>query len=185
MTGTDPETIRRFLAPASIAIIGASQDEATPSGRPLLILQQHKFSGPIYPVNPRYTSLGGLTCYASVREIPGDVELALVCVPAVLVPAVIEECQDAGIPAAYIITSGFSEAPEDTAGAAVAVRLSEVLSGNSTRISGPNAEGIYNLIDDIALGFSPTVDYSRGLKGLRGPAAPRSWPRVAASASAS
>lgn len=165
VTGAGAETIRHFLAPASIAIIGASADENTPSGRPLLILQQHGFSGPIYPVNPRYTELGGLTCYASVGEIPGTVDLALVCVPASLVPVVIEECQDAGIPAAYIITSGFSEAGGDTAGAALAERLSQVLARKVTRISGPNAEGIYNLIDDIALGFSPTVDYSRGLAG--------------------
>lgn len=164
MTDSNIETIRRFLAPASIAIIGASEDENTPSGRPLLILQQHKFSGPIYPVNPRYRSLGGLTCYATVKDLPGPVDLALVCVPASLVPVIIEECQEAGIPAAYIITSGFNEAPEDTSGSALAGQLNQALSGRITRISGPNAEGIYNLIDDIALGFSPTVDYSRGLK---------------------
>jgi acyl-CoA synthetase (NDP forming) len=164
MTAADMQTVRRFLAPSSIAIVGASQDQNTPSGRPLMILQQHKYAGPIYPVNPRHDSLGGLPCYARLKDIPEPVDLALVCVPASRVAAVIQECGDAGIPAAYIISSGFGEAAGDAAGAAAAGQLHEVVSGTATRISGPNAEGIYNLIDDIALGFSPTIDYSRGLR---------------------
>ncbi len=164
MTVAEMETVRRFLAPSSIAIIGASEDPNTPSGRPLTILQQHKYAGPIYLVNPRHETLGGLPCYPSVKDLPEPVDLALVCVPASRVAAVIQECGDVGIPAAYIISSGFDEAAGDTAGAAAARQLREVVSARGTRISGPNAEGIYNLIDDIALGFSPTIDYSRGLR---------------------
>src|ERR1700722_5292419 len=161
MTAADMQAVRRFLAPSSIAIVGASEDQNTPSGRPLMIAQQHKYAGPIYPVNPRHDSLGGLPCYALLKDIPGPVDLALVCVPASRVAAVIQECGDAGLPAAYIISSGFDEAAGDTAGAAAAGQLREVVSARGTRISGPNAEGIYNLIDDIALGFSPTIDYCR------------------------
>jgi acetate---CoA ligase (ADP-forming) len=164
MTVAEMETVRRFLAPSSIAIIGASEDPNTPSGRPLTILQQHKYAGPIFLVNPRHETLGGLPCYPSVKDLPEPVDLALVCVPASRVAAVIQECGDVGIPAAYIISSGFDEAAGDTAGAAAAGQLREVVSARGTRISGPNAEGIYNLIDDIALGFSPTIDYSRGLR---------------------
>jgi acetate---CoA ligase (ADP-forming) len=164
VTAAEMETVRRFLAPSSIAIVGASEDPNTPSGRPLTILQQHKYAGPIYLVNPRHDSLGGLPCYARLKDIPEPVDLALVCVPASRVAAVIEECGAAGIPAAYIISSGFDEAAGDTAGVAAAGQLREAVSGTATRISGPNAEGIYNLIDDIAIGFSPTIDYSRGLR---------------------
>ena len=164
MTAAEMQTVRRFLAPSSIAIVGASEDPNTPSGRPLTILQQHEYAGPIYLVNPRHDSLRGRPCYASVKDLPGPVDLALVCVPASRVAAVIEQCGDVGIPAAYIISSGFDEAAGDTAGPAAAGRLREIVSGTATRISGPNAEGIYNLIDDIALGFSPTIDYSRGLR---------------------
>jgi acyl-CoA synthetase (NDP forming) len=100
MTAADIETVRRFLAPSSIAIVGASEDPNTPSGRPLTILLQHKYAGPIYLVNPRHDSLGGLRCYPRVKDIPAPVDLALVCVPASRVATVIAECGDAGIPAA-------------------------------------------------------------------------------------
>ena len=185
MTAAEMQTVRRFLAPSSIAIVGASEDPNTPSGRPLTILQQHEYAGPIYLVNPRHDSLRGRPCYASVKDLPGPVDLALVCVPASRVAAVIEQCGDVGIPAAYIISSGFDEAAGDTAGPAAAGQLREVVSGTATRISGPNAEGIYNLIDDIALGFSPTIDYSRGLRQRPRPGTPPSWRKAAASASAS
>jgi acetate---CoA ligase (ADP-forming) len=163
MTDADVRAVRRFLAPASIAIVGASGDETVVSGRPLVLLRQHGYTGPIYPVNPRHQEISGLPCYASVKDIPGPVDLALVVVPAARVPAVIADCRDAGVPAAYVISSGFDEALQATAGTDASQSLREAIAGHATRISGPNAEGIYNIIDDIALGFSPTTDYKRGL----------------------
>jgi acyl-CoA synthetase (NDP forming) len=164
MSGANAEILGRFLAPTSIAIVGASEDKSTPSGRPLLILQQHHYSGHIYPVNPRHTSLHGMPCYASVKDIPAPVDLALVCVPARRVSAVIQECGEAGIPAAYIISSGFNEAVGVAAGTDATEQLRQVVAATGIRISGPNAEGIFNVIDDVALGFSPTIDYERGLR---------------------
>ena len=165
MSADGAAAARRFLAPSSVAVIGASADETSTSGRPLVLLRQHGFAGPLYPVNPRYTEIGGLACYASVKDIPEPPELALVIVPAARVPSVIMECRDAGVPAAYVISSGFDEARQATAGTDASLGLREAIAGHGTRVSGPNAEGIYNIIDDIALGFSPTTDYNRGLKG--------------------
>jgi acyl-CoA synthetase (NDP forming) len=164
MTPEERQTIRRFLAPFSIAIVGASGDTQSTSGRPLEVLRQHGFSGPIYPVNPAHDTIAGLTCYPNLRSIRADVDLALVCVPATRVPDVIHDCRDARVPAAYIISSGFDEALTVQAGSEASRRLREAVSGSPTRISGPNGEGIYNIVDDIALGFSPTLDYERGLK---------------------
>jgi acyl-CoA synthetase (NDP forming) len=157
------DAVRRSLAPSSIAIVGASSDETSTSGRPLLLLRQHDYGGQVYPVNPRHAEIAGLPCYASVKDIPGPVDLALVCVPASRVAAVIRECGEAGAAAAYVISSGFSEALQAAAGADATRSLRAAMAGHPTRISGPNAEGIYNIIDDIAIGFSPTVDYNRGL----------------------
>lgn len=164
MTPEERRTIRRFVAPSSIAIVGASGDTQSTSGRPLHVLRQHGFPGAIYPVNPAHDTLAGLTCYPNLRSIRADVDLALVCVPATRVPDVIHDCCDARVPAAYIISSGFDEALTAQAGSEASRRLREAFSGRPTRISGPNGEGIYNIIDDIALGFSPTLDYERGLK---------------------
>jgi len=160
----DRNVIRHFLAPGSVAIVGASADETKPSGRPLGLLRQHAFSGPVYPVNPQRSVIGEVPCYPSVTAIPAAVDLALVCVPAAQVPAVIAECQAARIPAAYVISSGFEEAPGEDAGVNASRELRAVISAGGTRVSGPNAEGIYNIIDDIPLGFSPATDYNRGLR---------------------
>jgi acetate---CoA ligase (ADP-forming) len=164
VTSSGAAAVRHFLAPASIAVVGASTDETSVSGRPLTLLRQHGYPGPVYPVNPRHATVGGLPCFASVRDIPAPVDLALICVPAARVPAVIAECGEAGVPAAYVITSGFNEALQADAGTAADHGLRAALAGHATRVSGPNAEGIYNIIDDVALGFSPTVDYDRGLR---------------------
>ena len=164
MSPGDGPVIRHFLTPGSVAIVGASADETKTSGRPLGLLRQHGFSGPVYPVNPQRSVIGGEPCYPSVSAIPAVVELALVCVPAAQVPAVIAECQTAGIPAAYVISSGFDEAASEDAGASASRDLRTVIASGSTRVSGPNAEGIYNIIDDIPLGFSPATDYNRGLR---------------------
>jgi acyl-CoA synthetase (NDP forming) len=156
--------IRSFLAPKSVAVIGASADERTMSGRPLVLLRQHDYRGDLYPVNPNRDEIGGLPCYRNVRDIPGEVELALVCVPADRVPAAVQDCRDAGVRAVYVISSGFDEAPGDSPGYQVSERLRQVIDGSATRMTGPNAEGIYNLIDDVAIGFSPVTDYTSALK---------------------
>jgi acyl-CoA synthetase (NDP forming) len=169
MTPEERRTIRRFLAPSSIAIVGASGDIQSTSGRPLHLLRQHGFGGPIYPVNPAHETIAGLTCYPNLRSICAEVDLALVCVPATRVPEIIHDCRDARVPAAYVISSGFDEALTAQAGSEASRRLREAVSGSPTRISGPNGEGIYNVRDDIALGFSPTLDYERGLKSTPRP----------------
>src|ERR1700744_4598837 len=164
MSAGDRPVIRHFLAPESVAIVGASADETKTSGRPLVLLRQHGVSGPLYTVNPQRSVIGGEPCYPSVTAIPGVVDLALVCVPAAQVPAVIAECQTAGIPAGSLVSSGVDEAVSEDAGPSASRDLRTVIASGGTRVSGPNAEGIYNIIDDIPLGFSPATDYKRGLR---------------------
>jgi acyl-CoA synthetase (NDP forming) len=156
--------VRSFLAPKSIAVIGASADERSISGRPLVLLRQHDYRGELYPVNPRRTDIAGLPCYPNVTAIPGEVDLAVICLPADRVPEVMQDCCDAGVHAAYVISSGFDEARGASEGQQVTRRLRQVIDGRATRMTGPNGEGIYNVIDDVAIGFSPVVDYNAGLK---------------------
>jgi acyl-CoA synthetase (NDP forming) len=156
--------VRSFLAPTSIAIIGASANERSLSGRPLALLRQHDYRGGLYPVNPRYTDLAGLPCYPGIKDVPGPVDLALVAVPAAQVPETVQGCCDAGVRGVYVITSGFNEATGPGQGTEVAEGLRQIIAGSSTRLSGPNGEGLYNLIDDVPIGFSPATDYNSGLK---------------------
>jgi acyl-CoA synthetase (NDP forming) len=158
------DTIRNFLSPSSVAIVGASADETTLSGRLLYLLRQHGFAGKIYPVNPRHQTISGIQCYPSIADVPEAVDLALIAVPSASVADVVRQCGERNIPGAYVISAGFNEAPEGTTGAAAAQGLIAAARGGPTRVSGPNAEGIYNVIDDIALGFSPVLDYDHVLK---------------------
>src|SRR5919199_897540 len=101
--------LRSFFQPRSIALIGASADPQSISARPLRMLAQHGFRGDLYPINPKYTELTGRPVYPSVGAVPGRVDLALVAVPAPLVPGTLEECAAAGVQHALVLSSGFGE----------------------------------------------------------------------------
>src|ERR1700730_9856982 len=102
-------TLSALFEPRSVALIGASADPQSISARPLRLLQQHGYSGGLYPVNPKYTTLQGLRVYASIGAVPERVDLALVVVPASVVAQVLEQCAAAGAGCAVVITSGFAE----------------------------------------------------------------------------
>ena len=80
--------LQPFFAPRSIALIGASADPLSISARPLRMLAQHGYAGALYPVNPKYSEIDGRPVYASIDAVPAPVDLAMVAVPAVLVPRV-------------------------------------------------------------------------------------------------
>src|SRR5919205_265617 len=86
-----------LFEPRSVALIGASADAASISARPLRLLRQHGYAGALYPVNPKYDELQGLRVYPSIADVPPPVDLALVMVPAQVVPRVLQECAAAGV----------------------------------------------------------------------------------------
>lgn len=150
-----------FSQPQSIAIIGASSEPGSLSGRPLEILRQHNYSGRIYLVNPNRSEIGGIRTYDSIKRVPETADLALVVVPAELVFGVVRECAQAGVRSVAIFSAGFSEADRTDIGAESA--LGQLTQQSGMRIAGPNCEGFVNLWEDIAVGFSPALDYQRGL----------------------
>jgi acyl-CoA synthetase (NDP forming) len=154
-----------LLRPASVAIIGASADPGVISGLPQRILAQHGYRGAVYPVNPRYPEIDGIPCYPRIGSVPGQVDVALIVVNADRVGAVADECGKAGVRFLVIISSGFAEQSD---GGQRQRRLAAVCARYpGMRVIGPNAEGLINVVDDIPLGFSPTINYQRGLHRLR------------------
>jgi len=154
-----------LLRPESIAIIGASANDQVISGIPQAVLAQHGYAGAVYPVNPRYARIADLDCYPDITAVPGPVDVALVVVNSSRVAEVLEGCGRAGARFVVIISSGFAE-QSDGAGRELALR--EVcLRYPDMRVLGPNAEGLINVVDDIPVGFSPTIDYRRALVRLR------------------
>ncbi|MFQ6076229.1 MAG: CoA-binding protein, partial [Candidatus Bathyarchaeia archaeon] len=98
-----------ILYPQSIAVIGASKDPLKWGHMLLASILNGGFPGKVYPINPREDEIEGLKCYPSVRDVPEDVDLAIVVVPARIVANVIGDCVDKGVKGAVVITSGFAE----------------------------------------------------------------------------
>jgi acyl-CoA synthetase (NDP forming) len=135
--------LRALLAPRAIAVLGASDDPVKIGGRPLAFLLRYQFSGPVYPVNPSRKTVQGLPAYASIAEVPGPVDLAVVVVPAEAVEPALEAAAAHGVRAAIVFSSGFAEV--GPAGREAQARLTALARRTGLRIVGPNCQGIAHL----------------------------------------
>src|SRR3984885_12262175 len=151
-----PHPLDRFFAPDSIALIGASRDPEKIPGRLLSMLRKNGFPGRLYPINPNYGDIDGLTCYPSIAAVGQPIDLAIVIIPARAVLGALKECAAAGVRNAVIISSGLAEEGGDSA--AMQDAIADLASTTGMRISGPNAEGFYSEAQHVAATFSPTVD---------------------------
>src|ERR1017187_4340115 len=131
-----------MFAPGSVAVIGATSRPGTVGRAVLENLLREKFQRKVYAVNANHPEVLGLTTYASIRDIPGHVDLAIVATPAATVPQLIGECVDAGVKSAVVISAGFRE--HGSEGAALERQIQEQLRRGSMRLIGPNCLGIMN-----------------------------------------
>lgn len=144
-----------FFNPKGIALIGATTKSAR-GGFSILTNLLNGFAGKIYPVNPRYSSIEGLTCYQSVLDVPDPVDLAIVFVPAPLVPKVIQECAVRKIPGVMIESGGFSETGDD--GKKLQNMLRQISHETGIRLWGPNCMGLVDAVKRHVFSFvSPTM----------------------------
>jgi acyl-CoA synthetase (NDP forming) len=138
--GDTREAIRRLLAPASVAVVGASRDLSKVGGRLVDFLTRHKFPGKIFAVNARGDAIGTVPTVRSIQELPEPVDLACIAVPLEACEAAIKECGAKGIRSAIIFTSGFSEAGN----AEAERRLVAAARASGLRFCGPNTVGMLN-----------------------------------------
>ncbi|HEX2940750.1 MAG TPA: acetate--CoA ligase family protein [Rhodopila sp.] len=148
--------LHSFFWPESIAVLGASPDLNRIRGRLLHQLRENGFPGRILPINPSYTEIDGLPCHASIAAAGGNIDLALIAIPAAGVAAAVEECARAGVKNTLIISSGFAE--EGGAAGDMQAELLAVAQRTGIRACGPNCEGYYNALGRVATTFSPTVE---------------------------
>jgi acyl-CoA synthetase (NDP forming) len=167
---TVPGDLGALFEPRSVALIGASADVHSISARPLRLMLQHGYGGRLYPVNPRYDELQGLRVYPTIGAVPEAVDLALVVVPAAVVPGVLEECAAAGVRCAVVITSGFAESSQT--GREQQQRIAELVARTGLRVCGPNSEGVFNPAAGVCATFSPAVDPEHGYMPRPGPPGP-------------
>lgn len=145
-----------FFNPSSIALIGVSKDLRKPGGRSFNALLKRGYKGKIYPINPRYQEINGYKCYPSLGDIAGDVDMAIISIPAESVPEMMEECAAKRIKAAVIFTSGFAEVGHQ--GKVLQQRVTQVARENHMRILGPNSIGLVNLSNSVTASFANIVD---------------------------
>jgi acetyl coenzyme A synthetase (ADP forming)-like protein len=146
-----------FFRPRGIAVIGASRRRGTIGWQIVDNLVRHGFEGAIFPVNPSARSVHSIPAWRSVREIPGEVDLAVVVVPKDAVLDVVEECGARGIEAVVVISAGFRETGE--VGAARERALVERVRALGMRLVGPNCMGVLNTDPAHSMNatFAPTM----------------------------
>ena len=146
-----------LLAPKSIAVIGASRAPNTIGWQILDNLLRHGYTGAVYPVNPSARSVHSIPAYASVEEIPDEVEMAVVVVPKQHVCAVAEACGRKGVKGLVVISAGFREVRGE--GAAREEALREVAKRHGMRLVGPNCMGVLNTAPEVSMNatFAPTM----------------------------
>ena len=149
-----------FFWPKSIAFVGASPDHDTIRGKLLMFAVKNGFQGPLYPVTRTHKEVDGYKAYPTVSAIGAPVDLAVVTIPAKFVVETVEDCARAGVPNVMIIASGFAE--EGGAAAGLQDKLAEISKRTGMRIAGPNCEGFYNALGNVAATFSPVVDDLKG-----------------------
>src|SRR6202171_2933961 len=129
-----------LFSPKCVAVIGATDREATVGRTVLENLLSGPFLGKTYAVNPNRTEVLGLRSYAKICDLPEKVDLAVVVTPTQTVPDVMGECVDAGVSAAIVISAGFKERGAE--GAALELRIKEQPSRGTMRLIGPNCLGV-------------------------------------------
>jgi acyl-CoA synthetase (NDP forming) len=155
--------LKSLLAPDSVAIIGASADTHSLRGRLTHAVVGHGYKGRVYPVTRSGGEVLGLTAYRTVAELPEAAELAIVLVPAVLVPQTLDECGRRGIRAAVVISSGFGE-EESAAAHERDAALRRIIARWDMVVCGPNSEGVVNPLQPLVATFSPVFhDPTRAL----------------------
>ena len=151
MTAIDLDSLEPLFRPRSIAVLGASSSPTRIGGRPVAGLIANRFEGAIYPVNPRSETIQGLPAFASVKDIPHPVDLAICTVPASALMQVLRECADKGVGALLVFTAGFAEIGERGAQEAMAGLAREA----GIRLMGPNCMGMVNFRSRAIGSFHP------------------------------
>lgn len=137
------EQLNYVFYPRAVAIVGASDNPRKVGFMCVKSLLAAGFKGKIYPVNPDLSELFGLRAYPSVKAIPGEVDLAIIAIPAQLTIPVVEECVDKGIKGTIMVTSGFKELGTEI-GLNLQDRIRDVANKGGMKIIGPNCLGIVN-----------------------------------------
>ncbi|MET8578574.1 acetate--CoA ligase family protein [Streptomyces sp. NPDC005012] len=152
-------SMRRLMQPASVAVVGASNEQGKIGHSVMRNLVDGGFPGEIHPVNPKADDILGRKAYRSVLDVPGEVDVAVFAIPARFVAAALEEVGRKRIPNAVLIPSGFAETGEH----ALQEEIVAVAERYGVRLLGPNIYGYYSTWQDLCATFCTPYDVKGGV----------------------
>lgn len=169
-------SVARVLAPRSVAVVGAGRDPGGLGHELVVNLVRHRFAGPVYPVNPHGGDIAGLAVWRSVVDVPDDIDLAVLVVPAPVITEAIVECARRRVGGLVVVTAGFDRPGElATPGEVGAGDLTVVSTTDlvhtarrwGMRLVGPESLGVINTASDVSMvsTFAP-VEVTPGSVGL-------------------
>lgn len=149
---TGDASLARLLDPASIAIVGASDNPDKIGGRPIHYMRRHGYAGTLYPINPQRAEVQGERAWPNLAALPVAPDLAIVAVAGEQAVRAVDDCAALGVAAAIVISAGFSETGE--AGRALQEAMTARARAAGMRIVGPNSQGLANFGNGAIASFS-------------------------------
>jgi acetyltransferase len=149
------QALDAIFSPKNVAVIGATESQGTVGRTLLWNLISNPFGGAVFPVNPKRPSVLGVKAYANIAEVPEKVDLAVISTPARTVPGIIQECGQAGVKGAIIISAGFKETGPE--GVELERQVMEHARRGNMRIIGPNCLGVMNPLSGLNATFASSM----------------------------
>ena len=147
-----PKNIQTIMSPTSVAVVGATNRRGSVGLAVFRNILDAGYQGILYPVNPKAPSIQGVKAYPTLGDIPDPVDMAVLIVPAPMVPGVMEEAAAKGIKGVIIITAGFKEVGGE--GVELEKKVIEVGKKHDLKVVGPNCLGVINTDPAVSLNAS-------------------------------
>jgi acetyl coenzyme A synthetase (ADP forming)-like protein len=148
-------SMNRIMKPDSVAVIGASAEAGKIGNSVMKNLINGGYKGQIYPIHPKADEIMGYKAYKSVKDVPGNIDVAVFAIPAKLVAGALIEVGEKGIPGAVLIPSGFAE----TGNVEGQKEIQEIGRKYNVRLMGPNIYGFYYTWKNLCATFCTPYDF--------------------------
>ncbi|SEO86907.1 acetate--CoA ligase family protein [Amycolatopsis saalfeldensis] len=152
-------SMTRIMKPSAIAVIGASAEAGKIGNSVMKNLVNGGYAGEIHPINPKASEILDRKAYASIADVPGEIDVAVFAIPAKFVPAALEEAGAKGVAGAILIPSGFGE----TGNIALQDEVVAIARKHGVRVLGPNIYGYYYTPENLSATFCTPYDVKGGV----------------------
>jgi len=151
------KSLNAIFHPRTLAVVGAPQER--PLGWPGIFgcIRDYGYPGRLYPINPRVTQVEGVKAYPDLVSVPEPIDLVIISVPAVAVPAALMDCVASGNKNVHIFTAGFNETGEEK-GLELHRQIEEIARNGGLRVIGPNCMGVYVPKERVTTWVNPSKE---------------------------